>query len=172
MADFGARPRRTGFTLVELLVVISILALLAGLLLPAIQRVRESANRTSCANNLKQIGIAMHLYHDVYKTLPPSFSKNGSDATTWCVLILPFLEQESLYKQWNFSKSYYAQAEAVRQTPVPVYFCPTRRDSESAGMSTSGDQPYLVDDYDPSAYANVAGALGDYAVSIGSLGFS
>jgi prepilin-type N-terminal cleavage/methylation domain-containing protein len=172
MNRLTASLRRTGFTLMELLVVLSIIALLAGLMLPAIQKARESANRTACSSNLKQIGLAMHLYHDAHKTLPPSFSKNGPDATTWCVLILPFLEQGDLYRQWDLSKSYYDQADAVRQTPVATYFCPTRRSLTDAGMSTSGDQQYLTSDSDPSSYTNASGALGDYAVSIGSMGFT
>src|SRR6266576_2726124 len=97
---------RRAFSLIELLVVISIIALLMGLLLPAVQRVREAANRVACANNLKQIGLAMHHYHLVHDVLP-SFSKDGDDATTWCVLLLPFLEQGNLHRQWDMSKSYY-----------------------------------------------------------------
>src|SRR5579884_2617064 len=98
--DHMHAPKRTtgrhGFSLIELLVVIAIIAVLAGLLLPAVQSARESAARTQCANNLKQIGLAMHLYHDSHKQLPPS-RRRLAEGQSWAWMILPHLEQESLY---------------------------------------------------------------------------
>src|SRR5438105_14614866 len=91
------RTFRTGFTLVELLVVIAIISVLIGLLMPAVQSAREAARRISCANNLKQIGLAMHIYENQINRLPPS-RRAQSESPTWAWLILPNLEQDNLYR--------------------------------------------------------------------------
>ncbi len=169
---FVRAPRqRRGFTLMELLVVIAIITTLVGLLLPAIQYIREPANRTVCANHLKQIGLAMHYYENVHGRLP-AFSKDGPDAASWCVMLLPYLEQQDLYKQWDLSKSFYEQTETVRLTQVETYFCPSRRSmSDDPTTSTAGDQPFLGGDVNPSQLPNTPGALGDYAACTGSCTF-
>ncbi len=157
--------RRGGFTLVELLVVLAVMALLAGLLLPAVQRAREAANRTSCANNLHQIGLALHQYHQDYGSLPPGCS--CEQGATWAVLILPYMEQEDLHRLWDLLRPYYRQPDAARLTSLTNYFCPSRRARSTPPLaSTSGDVP---SDGPPDA-ANVPGALCDYAVCLGSNG--
>jgi prepilin-type N-terminal cleavage/methylation domain-containing protein/prepilin-type processing-associated H-X9-DG protein len=156
----NADPGRVGFTLVELLVVIAIIALLVALLLPAVQKVRESASRAHCGNNLKQIGLAIHMYHGDKKKIPPS--RLSDLHATWAVLILPYLEQNALYSQWKISQTYYSQNDTARLTSVPLYYCPSRR--EPGGVSVSGDN-----NDDPLPLGPfVPGALGDYAACTGT----
>jgi len=148
------RSQRAAFTLIELLVVIAIIAVLIGLLLPAVQKVRESANRSTCQNNLKQIGTAIHNYHGVYNSLPPS--RVGPQHATWFVVILPHIEQDALYKQWNLSKTYYEQSVAVQNAFVRTYVCPSRRTSampstqfevSSTGIPDNLEHPGTQGDY-------------------------
>jgi prepilin-type N-terminal cleavage/methylation domain-containing protein len=151
--------RRPAFTLVELLVVIAIIAVLLGLLLPAVQRVRESASRTRCANNLKQIGLAIHNYHDADRCLPPCRQDPGC---TWMVFLLPFVEQRALASAWLANQSFYSQSAVARETPVAIYFCPSRRAPSDGILSEDGEGRIGLDNGQL-----VPGVVADYAVSTG-----
>jgi prepilin-type N-terminal cleavage/methylation domain-containing protein len=136
------RLARRGFTLVELLVVIAIIAVLIGLLLPAVQSARESARRISCTNNLKQVGLAFHVLHDANNALPASDYGSGGSFGTWQVAILPYIEQQTLFNQYQGWKTgttptggiaQYSSAGnlVVTQTVIAGLRCP----SDNAGSN-------------------------------------
>ena len=101
MPSLPSRPARRAFTLIELLVVIAIIAILIGLLLPAVQKVREAAARMKCQNNLKQLGLAMHNYHDTNGAFPYLRSGGGQNRHTWALLLLPYIEQDNVYRVYQ-----------------------------------------------------------------------
>jgi prepilin-type N-terminal cleavage/methylation domain-containing protein/prepilin-type processing-associated H-X9-DG protein len=130
----NCHPCRRAFTLVELVVVIALIAVLAGLLLPAVQGVRSAVLRVHCANHLKQIGLALHQYHDSQGSLPPGCSyRNGADPhphMSWCTRLLPFLEQEALWQQALRAFALERFFERVPPhtglgTVVPIFTCRT-----------------------------------------------
>jgi prepilin-type N-terminal cleavage/methylation domain-containing protein/prepilin-type processing-associated H-X9-DG protein len=156
-----SRPK-SGFTLIELLVVIAIIAILIGLLLPAVQKVREAAARTQCTNNLKQLGIACHAYHDNVGFLPPA--RIADHWGTWAVVVLPYIEQSAGFAQWNIAQQYYDQSATARQLAIKTFLCPSRGRTPGT-LSTSGDVPDS-----PAGLSHVSGSVGDYGASTGSQG--
>src|SRR5262245_11381646 len=130
---------RRGFTLIELLVVIAIIAVLIALLLPAVQKVREAANRAKCMSNIKQWMLAMHMYHDNQGTLPFASKCSVSNCTvgagnrqSWPPLLWSYVEQDNLYRQYNFNVHFFRPPNIIDNSfdglcaqRVPLYYCPS-----------------------------------------------
>ena len=156
---FSPRPRRrspraVGFTLIELLVVIAIIGVLVALLLPAVQQAREAARRTQCTNNMKQIGLALHNYHDVHNVFPPAYvikpggggingppdpvSRDAGPGWAWGMILLPYLDQGALYNSFDQIHPCWDPVNAASAlTQVNVYLCPS---------ATKSDRPFDVKD--------------------------
>lgn len=137
--------QRTGFTLIELLVVIAIIAILVSLLLPAVQQARAAARRMQCRNNLKQISLAAHSFHDVYSAFPPArlildlprsqnddATRYAMDEASWLVRLLPFIEQSALHSLWDEYEPYGLNPAEARNQAVSVFLCPDRHDISNA----------------------------------------
>lgn len=144
-------PSQQGFTLVELLVVVAIIGVLIGMLLPAVQMVRESARRTNCLNNLKQLGLAIHNYHDTKRFIPPS--RPADDFLTWPVYLMPYLEQNNLFEEFDLNRMYRDQDPEITKVGMQVMFCPSRRGIEVSEFEARGEP---------------VGACGDYAGNAGT----
>jgi len=158
-------PRRRGFTLIELLVVIAIIAILIGLLLPAVQKVREAAARSQCANNMKQIVLAAHNYHDATKHFPGNSQDEGGwdwnyqknrRSWSWLARLLPYLEQGNLFKQANIDTNTLAQSLPWLATGLPVFFCPS---DNADALNPSKNRANLQGV--PIATSNYKGVTGD-----------
>ena len=170
--------RRAAFTLIELLVVIAIIAVLIGLLLPAVQKIREAANRLSCTNNLKQIVLAAHEYHDAQGHFPANSQDEGGwdwnyqknrRSWSWLARLLPFIEQGPLYKQQGVEVNTFLQSQALLTSGVPVFFCPSdnsispstnRANLQGVAVATSNYKGVTGDNWAYGTYVNKAN-LGD-----------
>jgi prepilin-type N-terminal cleavage/methylation domain-containing protein len=172
---------RLAFTLIELLVVIAIIALLIALLLPAVQKVRAAADRMKCSNHLKQLAIGMHNFHNDYNCLPWGRSKGALDSITWAAIILPYIEQDNLWKGFidpningvsypmitrpegngtpkftthNIIRTQFVNS-GIMQTPVPVFYCPSRKPNRVSEVMADGN-------------ARTQGICSDYGVNYGA----
>jgi prepilin-type N-terminal cleavage/methylation domain-containing protein/prepilin-type processing-associated H-X9-DG protein len=156
-APAGSSPRHCAFTLVELLVVISIIGVLLGLLIPAIQAAREASRRSACASNLHQLGLAIQTYHDDQKRFPAGANLHVEEmrvSISWRVMLLPYLEEQALYDQTNPTPNGGAANDAGRRLLIDVYLCPSdppvgnlieSNYSGVAGPGRDGDLQALTD---------------------------
>ncbi|MEN6493790.1 MAG: DUF1559 domain-containing protein [Thermoguttaceae bacterium] len=130
------RGREHGFTLVELLVVIAIIGILIALLLPAVQAAREAARRMQCTNQMKQLAISLHNYHDTFLAFPPG-GRSAGNQLSWAVSILPYIEQKPLYDKFNFSLSGYGSYAVLALNRIDTFFCPSGKVDRTPYESTT-----------------------------------
>ncbi len=206
------RRKTRGFTLIELLVVIAIIAILVAILLPAVQRAREAANKSRCLNNIKQMVLGMHNYHDTHNVFPPGqivtqwLNTNGGpnlpqcvnpveaysniqtfgyQGTSWMYHLLPYIEQSNVYQLWipgfnvfgnseytynnNLNSPWYSIGYAPAQTDIPMFYCPSRRNSLSNNVKFSHNK-YLDTDAPVRIFSppGLKGGGTDYAACAGS----
>ena len=175
-SEWFSRKRRRGFTLIELLVVIAIIAILISLLLPAVQQAREAARRTQCRNNLKQLGLGLHNYHDVYGRFPIGAIENRSGEPTWedfglrstgwawSAMVLPFIDQKNAYDRIDFSLYMVNPADTsaaqVQNTeiiahPIPLARCPSDVAPPAEMTPASGTEVVQA----TTSYCGVAGSF-------------
>jgi len=174
----GVGPRRSGFTLIELLVVIAIIAVLIALLLPAVQQARESARRTQCRNNLKQIGLACHNFHDNRNFLPPSHIGYYQQSTriygqTWMFLVLPYMDVTVAADRddgwaWQCGDNCWSGGYQAVNCVVPTYFCPSRRSPMRQTVPNIGVANVLHSTWTNAATQIYPGSCSDYAGNAGS----
>jgi prepilin-type N-terminal cleavage/methylation domain-containing protein len=134
-----SRSPRPGFTAPELLVVIAIIAVLLGLLLPAVQKVREAANRAQCCNNLKQFALGFHNAHGAHGCFPPGIGYYGNAYGTGAFHLLPYVEQDGLYQQSAGPGGFFAGYNNVFAHPIQFYLCPSDPSPEPGGVVTDAD---------------------------------
>ncbi|TWU00435.1 hypothetical protein Pla108_13860 [Botrimarina colliarenosi] len=135
--------RSTGVSVIELLIVISIIGMLLSLLLPAVQSSRESARKVDCLSRSRQLGLAIQQYHGATNELPPS--RISDRYLTWAALVLPYLEQQTIYDQMDPMRVFSVQSDQVRLTPIEAFLCPTR--SHDSLVSNVRKVPGIVGDY-------------------------
>ena len=165
-----SKRKRAAFTLVELLVVIAIIGILVALLLPAIQSAREAARRAQCLNNCRQIGLAIHNFHDSQKFLPPNRVQDGY--LNWAAVILPYMEETNLGSIINVKESFASQPQSFKEASVPTYLCPSRSHdrllSIPKGELVPGIPPLPPPAPQPVGSGTGVGARGDYACVSGT----
>lgn len=143
----------TGFTLIELLVVIAIIAVLIGMLIPAVQQAREAARRTQCKSQLRQIGLAIHNYHDIFQAIPPGWigvtsnqvDIQGTNGWSWAARLLPHLEQTALYNSIDFNSPVGSPTNSAPRTrPLAIFRCPSDIGPQSWTINTAGTSTPLT----------------------------